>query len=110
MRSFVLMKTSPNPLVRARVPAATVRAANAIFDDLGIDGGVAINMLYAKIAREKQFPAALTELSGYAYLAAEYGVTKTEADRAFVRMKREAERDRKAGRLRECKTFEDLLK
>lgn len=95
-------------LVRARVKTERVKKVTRILDRMGLKPADVVNMVFAQIEQRRALPFDVAD-AGDDYAFEEYGVTPKEMEQFERRLKKDLERERKAGTLRPVKSADDLL-
>jgi addiction module RelB/DinJ family antitoxin len=93
--------------LRTRIDRKLKKKSDAVLKSLGLDAGSYVSMALTQLVNRRGLPFAVTE-SDAAYFASEYGLTRAQSARAGAAMRREAERARKNGELREVGGPADL--
>lgn len=94
-------------LVRARVKTERVKKVTRILDRMGLKPADVVNMVFAQIEQRRALPFDVAD-AGDDYAFQEYGVTKAEMEKFEKRRAKEIAADRKAGTIRELKSWRDL--
>jgi antitoxin component of RelBE/YafQ-DinJ toxin-antitoxin module len=94
-------------LVRARVKTERVRKVSRILDRMGLKPADVVNMVFAQIEQRRALPFDVAD-AGDDYAFEEYGVTPAEMARFEKRLAKDIARERKAGTIRELKSWRDL--
>ena len=94
-------------LVRARVKTQRVKKVVRILERMGLKPADVVNMVFAQIEQRRALPFDVAD-AGDDYAFQEYGVTKAEMERFEKRLAKDIARERKAGTLRELKSWRDL--
>ena len=94
-------------IVRARVKTRRVRKVTRILDRMGLKPADVVNMVFAQIEQRRALPFDVAD-AGDDYAFQEYGMTKGEMDRCERRLEKDLARERKAGTIRELKSWRDL--
>ncbi len=95
--------------LRTRIDRDLKRKSDALLSRLGIDAGAYVSMALTQLVNRRGVPFAVAE-SDEDYFTNEYGLTPTEQVRAGMKMRRESARSRRAGKLKEIKSVNDLVK
>ena len=98
---------STTTLVRARVNSGRVKKVTRILDRMGLKPADVVNMVFAQIEQRRALPFEVAG-SGDDYAFQEYGVTKAELEKFEKRRAKEIAVERKAGTIRELKSWRDL--
>ena len=94
-------------LVRARVKTERMKKVVRILDRMGLKPADVVNMVFAQIEQRRALPFDVAD-AGDDYAFQEYGVTKAEMERFEKRLAKDIARERKAGTIRELKSWRDL--
>lgn len=97
----------PTTQLRNRIDTDLARKSAVILKRIGLDETSFISLAFTQLVNRRGLPFAVTEPDD-TYFAAEYGLSRSEMNRAGLKMKREAASARKAGQLREIKSAADL--
>lgn len=99
----------PTVQLRNRISADLKRKSAAVLKSIGLDETSYISMALTQLVNRRGLPFAVTE-PDEDYFATEYGLSRSEMARAGTRMKHEASKARKAGKLREVSSLADLAR
>jgi addiction module RelB/DinJ family antitoxin len=94
-------------LVRARVKTERVKKVTRILDRMGLKPADVVNMVFAQIEQRRALPFDVAD-AGDDYAFQEYGVNKQQMTRFEKRAAKDIARERKAGTIRELKSWRDL--
>ncbi len=97
----------PTIQLRTRIDRDLVNKSEALLKRLGLDAGTFFALSLTQLVNRRGLPFAVTEADAD-YFKNEYDLSEKEAAAAGRRMKSEASRARRAGKLREIKTLSDL--
>ena len=94
-------------LVRARVNSGRVKKVTRILDRMGLKPADVVNMVFAQIEQRRALPFDVAD-AGDDYAFQEYGVTKADMEQFERRFAKHIAAERKAGTIREMKSWRDL--
>ena len=94
--------------VRTRIDRDLKVQSDAILKHLGLDAGSFVSMALTQLVSRRGLPFAVTESDEH-YFASEYGIAAADATRAGTTLRRETERARRTGKLREITAAADLV-
>jgi addiction module RelB/DinJ family antitoxin len=97
----------PTVQLRTRLDRKLKEKSEALLKSLGLDSATFFAMSLAQLVNRRGLPFAVTE-SDEEYFQNEYGLNVSEAAKAGRRMKSETARARRAGKLKEISTSDDL--
>jgi addiction module RelB/DinJ family antitoxin len=93
--------------IRTRIDRNLKKKSDDVLKGLGLDAGSFVSMALTQLVNRRGLPFAVTE-SDAGYFASEYGVTAAQSDKAGAAMRRETDRARRMGKLREITELADL--
>ena len=93
--------------IRTRIDRTLKKKSDDLLKELGLDAGSFVSMALTQLVNRRGLPFAVTE-SDAGYFASEYGVTATQSIKAGAVMRRESDRARRSGKLREITELADL--
>lgn len=97
----------PTVQIRSRIDRDLKRKSDDLLKHLGLDTSTYISLSLAQLVNRRGLPFSVTE-SDELYFLDEYGLSKTDAQKTGIRLKRETERARRNGGLRETSGPGDL--
>ena len=93
--------------IRTRIDRNLKKKSDDLLKELGLDAGSFVSMALTQLVNRRGLPFAVTE-SDAGYFASEYGVTAAQRIKAGASMRRESDRARRTGKLREITELADL--
>ncbi|MFA5265345.1 MAG: type II toxin-antitoxin system RelB/DinJ family antitoxin [Opitutaceae bacterium] len=93
--------------LRTRIERSLKRKSDALLARLGLDAASYVSMALTQLVNCRGIPFAVTDTAGD-YFEKEYGLNSTETVHAGNTMRQESTRARRAGRLKEIKSPDDL--
>ncbi len=93
--------------LRTRIDRDLKKKSDNVLKGLGLDAGSFVSMALTQLVHRRGLPFAVTE-SDEGYFASEYGVTPSQSIKAVARLRRETNRARRTGQLREITELADL--
>jgi addiction module RelB/DinJ family antitoxin len=93
--------------IRTRIDRDLKKKSDDVLKRLGLDAGSFVSMALTQLVNRRGLPFAVTE-SDAGYFASEYGITDAQSKKAGAAMRRETEKARSTGKLREITEVADL--